>query len=286
MASPSGEVQIRFLTLRGQQSTLSFQSDSDIATVRKYLQDNWPEVFGPLELGSELKFIHSGKFLKDEESLEGLKFTPGTIQTVHVSVKPPNPVVGDPIAPEEYEDHHLHGFVYDETEAEEITKIFDKKKGANETITFPQLVQFLHNYWQFMQRTNNISHNGPFPEDRLDRFWSQICGQDRNVVNLAQFRSMFFLFCNTNAADTPCPHGQKDRIREATAQLHTQFSSPIPFQSDIFEQLFATIDTDHDGVLSCVESELLFYLYSGEVMKKVPIEDIPPPAPTAGAAQV
>lgn len=59
------------------------------------------------------------------------------------------------------------------------------------------------------------------------------------------------------------------------------------FPLDTFEKLFASIDADHDGVLSCVESELLFYLYSADVMKKVPIENVPqPPIATAGAAAV
>jgi len=287
MASAEANVKIRFLTLKGQQSTLSFPSTSNFDNIRHYLQNNWPEEFGALEPGSELKFIYSGKFLKDEDTLEGLKFTPNSVQTVHVSVKPPTaPVTSIPGDGElvAQDDAHLHGFVFDEHEAEEITRIFEKKKGPNETITFAQLVQFLHSYWQFMQRTNNIPPNTPFPEDRLDRFWSQVCGQDRSVVNLEQFRTMFFLFCNTTAADTPCPHGQKDRLREATAQLHTQVSSPISFQNDTFEQLFATIDTDHDGVLSCVESELLFYLYSAEVMKKVPVVENVPPPNAAGAA--
>lgn len=88
----------------------------------------------------------------------------------------------------EGQDHHLHGFVFDEHEAEEITRIFDRKKSADGTITFTQLSDFLHSYWGFMQRTNNITPNTPFPQDRLNRFWSQVCGQDSETVNLEQFR--------------------------------------------------------------------------------------------------
>jgi len=153
-----------------------------------------------------------------------------------------------------------------------------KKKDVNNNISFAQLKHFLCKYWEFMKHAGTVDSNSPFPEERLNYYWRRV-GNDENTVSLDQFRTMFFLFCNTTAPDTPCPHGQKERIQAAAQQLHNQFSTNIFFENETFEKVFAEIDHDHDGILTCAESELLFYLYSSEVMKNIPIDDIDTAAP-------
>jgi len=284
----STEMNIRFLTLNGQQSVFSFSKDSDFSAIKKQLLDHWPTEFeDPPTDGSNIKFIFAGRFLKDSDTLQGLNITPNS--TVHLAISRPQsqpPEQTTAASQPGLDEYHLHWCVFDEQEAEDITKVFERKKRVNgrDKITFTQMKQFLHDYWGYIKRTQLVDNVAPFPEERLVTLWQKVSrGSTTDDVSFDQFRIVFFLFCNTPAPDTPCPHGQKERVRAATEQLHRPSTpeavAPTPFQNDIFEKLFSEVDYDSDGVLTCAESELLFYLYSSELLR------LPnPPVPAGGAA--
>jgi len=124
----------------------------------------------------------------------------------------------------------------------------------------------------------------------------RVNGRARSPVNFVQFLQIFFLFDNNTPCDA-CPHGSRDRIFEATKQLHKSLESkeeapttPTPFtapsqspsvvellgaqesssqevDANAFEQLFHLIDRNHDQFLSCQELEMFFYMYSARVVE-------------------
>jgi len=77
------------------------------------------------------------------------------------------------------------------------------------------------------------------------------------------------LFDN-NSSPESCPHGTKERVLRATEQLHRTISPTESIKNETFEQIFKRIDKDSDGVLSCRELELFYYLYTLEVIKNSP----------------
>ncbi len=84
---------------------------------------------------------------------------------------------------------------------------------------------------------------------------------------------MFYLFDNV-ASEEPCVHGERERVRVATAQLHSVLQPSHEFYHEKFEQIFGLVCGDENQhVLTCKEMELLYYMYSAFVLEKVREEE-------------
>lgn len=135
----------------------------------------------------------------------------------------------------------------------------------------------LKSYWRFIHREGfEIDQGQPFPEHRLEQLRRKIEGSSENVngLTLDQFLSIFYLFDNV-APEEKCIHGEKERVRMATAQLHSIMQPQHEFYHDKFDQLFVLVCGDENGLaLTCKEMELLYYMYSAFVLEKVREEEL------------
>jgi hypothetical protein len=50
-----------------------------------------------------------------------------------------------------------------------------------------------------------------------------------------------------------------------TEELHKSLHPDSQLNAGMFENVFRSVDADGDGVLTCQEMELLFYLYSIQI---------------------
>jgi hypothetical protein len=112
-------------------------------------------------------------------------------------------------------------------------------------------------------------------------------------LTLDQFLTVFYLFDNV-AAEEPCIHGARERVRVATAQLHSVLCTTHDFFHDKYEQLFSLGKTskrketkkmeilmlfvvcgdENQENLTCKEMELLYYMYSAFVLDKMREEEL------------
>ncbi len=56
-------------------------------------------------------------------------------------------------------------------------------------------------------------------------------------------------------------------LQFSTQQLHRAILPETDFAADVFDTVFNDVDRDADGVLSCQELELLYYMYSTRIME-------------------
>jgi len=164
---------------------------------------------------------------------------------------------------------HFHAVTVSEREMSEFRLIFDKKKGADGLITVSTVRMVLQSYWRFIHREGFEPNPGPFPEERLSSLCRKIKAED-DKLTLDQFLTVFYLFDNA-AAEEPCIHGERERVRIATSQLHSVLQPSHEFYHDKFEELFALVcgQDENQQHLTCKEMELLYYMYSCFVLDKV-----------------
>jgi hypothetical protein len=244
--------------------------------VKEQLLAEWPADFPVASSIDDLTCIFAGQRVADEQSLSDLKIKAlkDDFITVHLLVRAPRIHTPPPSSPPEPPEPvqggeedlidtniHLHGCSVSEEEVVQLRQVFEKKKDHNGKMPFAKVEQFLRVYWKYMQRKSHIDRNTPFPSDMLlDCKQKAKCDDG---VTLDQFLSVFFLFDN-KAPHAACPHGHKDRVCQATREMHKALCPGTDFDSELFQSLFSAVDQDGDSVLTCQQVDLLYYLYSAK----------------------
>lgn len=266
---------------------------------------SWPLRFPRARAPGDLRFIFCGKELGDSDAISEVRSRSKTEAVViHLvvrernpsspmtptSVAPerasesvrvrPGPLLGEaPPTPPETPEHqrpeqeaHFHAVTVSERELSEFRMIFDKKKGPDGLMSMPTLRAVLHSYWRFIHREGFEANPTQFPEERLEQLRRKVDATDG--LTLDQFLTIFYLFDNA-ASEQPCAHGDRERVRIATAQLHAMLQPHHEFYHDKFDQLFALVCSDENQqTLSCKEMELLYYMYSAHVLEQVREEEL------------
>jgi len=262
------QAQVRFLLFpSGKEFTKLFPVETTFLKVKNSIFTEWPANFPPLSSLDELRLIHSGRIIEEKQTVqEVFKITENDVSvTVHITIKRRSPSLPKAAPVEEEETIHYHFCGIDEEEVSMINAIFEKKKGQDDKIAFAEVEKFLKAYWTWMKRNNFKDSACPFPAETLLALKTKIIGpEDRNTRD--QFRQVFYLFDNVSS-EHKCPHGEKPRVQFSTQQLHHSIQPDSEFCLEIFDIVFKDVDKDGDGVLSCKELELLYYLYSTRIME-------------------
>lgn len=277
--------------------TLNVPSSVQCGELKQLLQENWSKDSPPIVDLENLKLIHSGKVVEKHTTVADLLASTqdGVSLVINVfnrsvsasrSVPLPNPFSGKAApspdeslpkpseeelksnAPIEWgENIHFHGCFFNEEEAAQVKMVFDKKKSANGKISKREVEKFLRAYWNWMKHNPEYKgHDSEFPLAQFEEVYDRVAVDKEEFMTCNQFRSVFFLFDN-NTPDEKCPHGAKDRVKQASEQLQQAIAPNLEFPNTLFELLFAQIDRDSDGLLGCQEMELLYYLFSLEVFE-------------------
>jgi len=285
---------LRFLVFpRGQEFTFSFPISTTVEDVKTALIARWPkdaiDCNGVvLAVRSQLRLIFSGRVLEDHITIENLLHTCSDTSaaiTLHVVLRAVTEEERQILqnqqqnsqAPEEESENewepewgkgiHFHGCTFNEEELEQLRTVFAKKQDEQKTITFTDVHAFLRSYWKWMRTNKHKEEAEEFPMQTMMGVKQRVIGRNQRVT-LDQFLRVFFLFDNRTPCDA-CPHGQKPRAQRATEELHKTLKPDSHFCDDIFNRVFASIDIDHDNMLTCQELELLFYMYSATVLQQV-----------------
>jgi hypothetical protein len=174
---------------------------------------------------------------------------------------------GNTHAPTEEAEPHFHAVTVSERELAEFRIIFDRKKGPDGRVSLPVVRQVLQSYWRFIHREGFEAVPTPFPEHKIEQLRQKV-GGEHNSLNLEQFLAVFYLFDNP-VAEEPCIHGELERVRVATAQLHSVMAPELEFFHDRFEEVYHLVCGDENrSSLTCREMELLYYMYSAYVLEK------------------
>jgi len=268
---------IRFLLFpSGKDFSKTFCVTSTFQSVKNSLFEEWPTHLQPLTSLDDLRLVHSGKMIEDEQTIKDVfKFRdddPNPSATVHIAIKRPVTPVAPSVAPQEAPadnpddvEIHYHFCCVDEEEVNMLTAIYNRKKGQDSKISFTEVEKFLRSYWQWMKRSNLKSNDDSFPDSELNSLRTKILGSSDRLTE-DQFRQFFYLFDNHLGTETHCPHGEKMRAKMAAQTLHQSIKPGSEFPTDVFENVFEAIDRDADGVLTCKELELLYYTYSTRIM--------------------
>jgi len=277
-----GTIAVRFLLFPNGQEYIFRSSDStSFAEIKKQLLQEWPPNFGEIETVGQLKFIHSGKVIQDEQTLKDV-FKPDNNGknepvTIHVFIRKPADTTpsttastqnvtstpntsGDTTGVHTTSDIHVHASLFgEEGEVAYLKQIFDKKKGDDGKIALVELYTFLKTYWHWLAETGHISANREFPSKRFFRLKKKYVG-DGDRVTCEQFVTIYFLV-DSKTSRQQCPHGIKELVHRAAVELHRNLNPPCHWEQSRFETLFSRCDKDADGILSCRELDLFLYLY-------------------------
>lgn len=266
----------------------------------------WPLKWPRARTNDDIRLIVMGRELRDDETVAALA---GKISTdpiaLHLSVRerapsspatptvryPSSPVQPPPNTPSspacagsgdaanasvgDAEQQHFHAVTVSEREFCEFRQIFDSKKGPDGRIACATVRMVLRSYWRFIHREGfqeATPESVVFPEHRLEQLCRKL-GITEQGMTLDQFLTVFYLFDNA-ASEQPCIHGDRERVRMATAQLHAVLQPSHDFYHERFEEICALVSSDENGRLTCKEMELLFYMYSVHVMDKVKEEEL------------
>jgi len=268
---------VRFLLFpSGKEFCKIFPVTSTFKEVKSSLFQEWPTNLQVLSCLEDLRLIHSGRIIEDEQTVKDVfkirEEDPNPSVTVHIAIKRSQPVHTEPTpvpAPthSEEEDLHFHLCSVDEEEVSMLSAVFNKKKGRDSKIAFAEVERFIKTYWQWMKRNNYKGSNESFPDSELQRLKTKILGTADRLTD-DQFRQFFYLFDNPCGNEATCPHGEKMRVKLATQILHQSIKPNSEFATEVFDNVFSAIDRDADGVLSCRELELLYYMYSTHMMNE------------------
>jgi len=273
----SNSISVRFLVFpKGKEFTHCLHIDDRWEDVQKSVFQLWPKDMDSLTSAEELRFIYSGRVVCLQSTVfDVLKdCSKDTIVTVHIVIKrnsspisqlqdntltqTPNQNADSTNEEDLSDSFHFHGCFFNEEEVTEMKTIFEKKKGTDDKMCFSAVQQFLKVYWTWMKRNKYLEEQKQFPTEIVSSIKQKVVG-DKDKVSLEQFLQLFFLFdCRT--PEEICPHGEKLRVQRATAELHRCISE-ASFSEETFERIFRGVDRDSDGMLSCREMELFFYLY-------------------------
>jgi len=270
------QVNVRFLLFpSGKEFSRKFSIDTYFKDMNKIVFEEWPTYLQPIHSIEEIRMIHSGKIIEENKTVrEVFNISVGDHEpsvTVHIAIKrKPIPVPSTQEAPKEQnmeteEDIHFHFCTVDEEEAGMMNSIFDRKKGEDGKISVEEAEKFLKIFWQWMRKNNIKGSNEEFPARELQSIKLNLIGSSERI-NCDQFRQIFYLFDNNSFSSQACPHGEKERVKVAVQHLHTSTRSDLPFATQVFENVFSSLDRDSDGILSCREVELLYYTYSTHIM--------------------
>jgi len=270
----SQQATVRFLLFpSGQEVTKVFPIETTFLVVKNTLCNEWPTNFPAMSTNDELRLIHSGKMIEEKQTVqEVFKITSqdNTSVTVHIAIKKnttkpapaptqqPTPVASECCNHSE-EELHFHYCPINEEEVSMVARIFEKKKGTDGKMLFTEVEKFLKTYWNWMKRNNFKQATSAFPAQQLAELKQKLAG-DSDRLTKDEFREFFYLFDNSDTPEQKCPHGEKLRVQFATRILHSSIDPETEFKADIFDCVFATVDRDADGILSCSELELLYYL--------------------------
>lgn len=214
----------------------------------------WPIKWPRARQASDLRFIFLGKEVQDSDKLQELKnrTKSSDVVTIHLVIRERNP--GSPTTPqmpspakihrtpirqpnfdqednkeketeppseeEQVQEPHFHAVTVSEKELNEFRMIFDRKKGADGLIAMGTVRAVLQSYWKFIHREGfEVDQGQPFPENRLEELRRKVEASEDKGLTLDQFLSIFYLFDNL-ASEEKCIHGDKERVRIATSQLH------------------------------------------------------------------
>jgi len=270
------QANIRFLLFpSGKEFTNTFPIEMTFQQVKSSLFNNWPQHLPTVSSVDELRLIHSGKIIDENQTVkEVFKITTedNVSITVHIAIKKiqiPSSLPQADIIPqtEEEEDMHHHFCGIDEEEVNMISVIFEKKKGKDDKLLFTEVEKFLRTYWTWMKRNNFKDSNQEFPSSYFLSLKTELIGNNDRLTK-DEFRQLFYLFDNAAPEQRKCPHGEKPRVRFATQQIHYSIAPDSEFVDSVFDHVFATVDRDSDGILSCRELELLYYMYSARMMEQ------------------
>lgn len=167
---------------------------------------------------------------------------------------------------------HFHAVTVSERELMEFRMIFDRKKGPDGRVAIEQARAVLQSYWKFIHREGFEATPRPFPAHRLDELCRKI--NATSGLTLDQFLVVFYLFDNA-AAEEPCIHGERERVRVACSQLHSVLAPSHDFYHERYEEIFALVCGDENQAqLTCKEMELLYYMYSCYALERVREEEL------------
>ncbi len=196
-----------------------------------------------------------------------------------VPQQPPNTPITPAVAPSDGEaEQHFHAVTVSERELAEFKQIFDRKKGPDGRIACNTVRMVLQSYWRFIHREGfefaAAGERVAFPQHRLEQLRRKVGVAETDGMTLDQFLTVFYLFDNA-ASEEPCVHGERERVRIATAQLHAVIQPSHEFYHERFDEIFGLVCGDQNGLtLTCKEMELLYYMYSVYVLDKVKEEEL------------
>jgi len=272
------QANVRFLLFpSGKEFTKTFPIDSTFQQVKSSLFNEWPKNLPTVSSVDELRLIHSGRIIEENQKVKDVfKITTedNVSITVHIAIrrtptqKPSSPIQPTEviIPPTEEEEFHHHFCGIDEEEVNMISVIFEKKKGKDGKLLFTEVEKFLKTYWLWMRRNNFKESHQEFPNSYLLSLKTELIGEN-DRLSKDEFRQFFYLFDNGATEQRKCPHGEKPRVRFSAEQLHYCIAPDSEFCSDLFDNVFKTVDRDSDGILSCTELELLYYMYSANIIE-------------------
>jgi len=266
------QANVRFLLFpSGKEFTKTFPVITTFQRVKQTIFNDWPQHLPSVSSVEDIRLIHSGRIIEGQQTVqEVFKITENDASiTVHITIKrsssTPQLAPVEPSHTEEEEDLHFHFCGIDEEEVSMIAVVFDKKKGQDNKIAFSEVEKFLKSYWTWMKRNNHKDTHAEFPSDTLSTLRTKLIGQETRISK-DQLRQFFYLFDNA-APEQKCPHGEKLRVKFSTQQLHYTILPESEFASDVFDTVFNDVDKDADGILTCKELELLYYMYSTRIME-------------------
>jgi len=275
---------IRFLLFpSAKEFTKTFPVTSTFETVKRSLFEEWPNHFQPITCVGDMRLIHSGKVIEDEQTVKDVfkirDEDPSPSVTVHIAIKRSQPVPvatnPQPVPPEvptdADEEVHYHCCAVDEQEVNMLSTVFNRKKGQDSKIPFAEVAKFFKEYFLWMKRNNYKGSEEKFPIAELMSLKTKILGTSDRLTD-DQFRQFFYLFDNKSEEGVRCPHGEKMRVKLATQLIHQSIKPDSEFPTEVFENVFEAIDRDADGVLSCRELELLYYMYSTRMMTETEVQ--------------
>ncbi|KYQ90166.1 hypothetical protein DLAC_08757 [Tieghemostelium lacteum] len=187
---------------------------------------------------------------------------------------------------------HMHGCIFDVTEFQQIENIFiHKQDQITKKVSISFLNGFLHSYWSYYNQTMQPQQPQPFPVEKLSKILKEVLHLHNidvhSKINREEFRIIFFLFSN-DSSDQQCPNGSKETVKRTIEQYHTSLTTivlneqqqppplqtpqDIPFTEERFEKIYQLVKRDQPPeyqLLSCRNIELLFYLYSADILLQI-----------------
>lgn len=280
----------------------SFPVTTTVLEVKRSLFHDYPVLWPQCRAVEDMRMIFLGKELDNSQPLqEALARATVDPVTVHLHVpkreatsQPVTPTVHYPTSPvkpkrerenaggenameaeedDDEQDPHFHAVTVSERELQEFQMIFDRKKRPQDGLmSVSAVTHVLRAYWSFIHREGFEFGGGPFPQERLDALLSGMTIVNGGLSN-DQFLIVFYLFDN-GAPEEPCIHGDIERVRLATAQLHGVIQPDHEFYHERFEEIYRLVsgrnsDEQQPAVLTCKQMEMLYYMYSGFVLEKV-----------------